>query len=206
MDTILAELSTTFQGGFAGCLPYLHRDPKRSVRHWPGTRVNLTKAWDFGRSRHSLRRLDMTSRNCRWCVHEAANTTTFPAKRLRNTRCRQCGCAIWLAHGACGGCAARRRGHSTPLHVFARCDYGESWGTDSAGSKIIGLHPRLGILAHVNEGDSHCWPLMSERETWFAPSFLFSLRDTFQPHPRVTADRRTRLYSIALRVPHRTMA
>ena len=62
------------------------------------------------------------------------------------------------------------------------------------------------ILAHVNEGDSHCWPLMSERETWFALGFLFSLRDTFQPHPRVAANWRTRLYGITLRGPHRTMA
>ena len=65
---------------------------------------------------------------------------------------------------------------------------------------------KVDILAYVNEGDSHCWPLMSERETRFEPGFLISLRDTFQPHPRVTADRRTRLHRITLRVPHRTMA
>ena len=71
---------------------------------------------------------------------------------------------------------------------------------------IVTAKDPFDILAYVNEGDSHFWPLMSERETRFAPGFLFSLRDTFQPHPRVTADRRTRLHRITLRVPHRTMA
>ena len=48
------------------------------------------------------------------------------------------------------------------------------------------------MLAHVNEGDSHCWPLMSERGPRFSPDFLFSLREAFQPHQKVIADRRTR--------------
>ena len=62
--------------------------------------------------------------------------------------------------------------------------FGDSF---SANAAIL-----IDMLAHVNEGDSHCWPLRSQREIRFSWDLLLSLRDTFQPHQKVIADRRTR--------------